>query len=477
MIQSQVLAWIRCYNLVPTNSLVVAACSGGPDSLALVDLLQALQTELDFTLQVAHLDHGLRGEAALADAAFVREFSAKRGLPFHCAHIDVAAETARCGGSIEETGRRLRYEYLREVARQNGAAVIATGHHRDDQAETVLLNFLRGSGPLGMSGMRPRQGDLIRPLLCLTRAQIENWCRQRGLSPRTDSSNHDVEFRRNSIRHELLPLLRERYNPSLVETLCRSAEVFAADHHFIQSNAENVFQKIVRVRPNGLAMDAEPFAALPTALQRELIRCMVENLQGHIRGLEFLQIERVRELFLHAAGTRSLDLSGGLRAERSYRKLFLGYNECKTWRPEKNGKERIVLNYPGETWVAALGWRVQCRLVDDFPPEFSTLPVTQALFDPAALHPPLWIRTRQPGDRIHLLGSSGAKKLKELLIDQKIPAAKRDEIPLIGDEKGILWAVGLRRANRAKISRVTKPYLMIEVSDFAETENNRHRHL
>ena len=461
MIRTRVFAWIRHHGLVPAGSSVVAACSGGPDSLALVDLMQGLQEELKFDLQVAHLDHGLRGEEALRDAAFVRDFCAERRLPFHQGRADVAAEVARSGGSIEETGRRLRYEYLRQVAHHAGGALIATGHHRDDQAETVLLNLLRGSGARGLGGMRPRQGDIIRPLLCLTRAEVETWCRERNLSPHTDSSNGDINYRRNRIRHELLPLLRDHYNPSMVDTLCRTADVFADEHQFIHAYAEKIFAELVQATDEGVHMESERFALLPAALQREIVRCMVEKLQGHVRGLGFLQVERIRELFLHSAGTHGLDLPGGLRAGRSYRELSI---TVKTPRRFSVWAGSADLQCPGETKVLPLDLTVHCRLVDGGPKlDFSGLMGNQAVFDRTAIRPPLWVRSRRPGDRIQTLGSTGGRKLKELFIDLKIPLEKRDQIPLIGDEEGILWVVGCRRSDRAKVSGDMKSYIMIAV--------------
>lgn len=460
MILTRVLEWVRQHGLVPAGSRVVAACSGGPDSLALVDLMQELQAELQFDLQVAHLDHGLRGEESLRDAAFVRDFCAKRRLPFYHGRVDVAAEVAKFGGSIEDTGRRLRYLYLRQVARQVGGALIATGHHRDDQAETVLLNLLRGSGTRGLGGMRPKQADVIRPLLCLSRAELESWCRLRNLSPQLDSSNLDTDFKRNRIRHELLPMLRERYNPSIVDTLCRTAGVLADEYEFVHAYAEEIYPDLVQTSLDGEQADSDRFAALPIALQRELIRCMVEKIQGHVRGCGFVQVERIRELFLHATGTHYLDLPAGLRAGRSYRKLSITAIAPQVSQP---WQDCIELQCPGETAVQPLHQVVQCKLIDGPAPDFSGLAANVALFDPAALRLPLWLRCRRPGDRIRVLGSDGGKKIKDLLIDLKVPLAQRDAIPLIGDAEGVLWVVGYRRSDRGKVSGSMKSYIRVEV--------------
>lgn len=464
MIQAVVLAWIRRHDLVPPGSCIVAACSGGPDSLALVDLLHNLREELDFDLQVAHVDHGLRGEESEEDADFVRAFCLARDLPFHCCSVDVASEVAKKGGSIEEVGRRLRYDYLRKIAQQEGGAFIATGHHRDDQAETVLLNILRGSGARGLGGMRPQQGDVIHPLLCLTRSEIEEWCRGRNLHPRLDSSNMETCFRRNRIRHELLPILARNYNPSIVDTLSRTAEILADDHQFIYTHVETMYPEVVQNDANGIRMDSKRFAALDPAVQRELIRYIVQKLQGHIRGFSFLQVELIRELFLSASGNRSLDLPMGLKAIRSYGVLKLVDNL-----PEKsmcwNGC--VALEFPGETVVPALACKIRCYIVNGPMPDFHATPGNQAFFDQSAVHPPLRVRCRRPGDRMRALGSPGERKLKDLFIDLKIPAVKRDQIPLIEDKEGILWAVGYRRSDRAKLTGDMNPYIKITVESLA----------
>ena len=464
MTRNRVLDWMRCHRLAPAGCRIVAACSGGPDSLALVDLLEDLKLELDITVHVAHFDHGLRGAASLDDANFVRDFCRARELPFHLGGADVAALAAKDGGSVEETGRNLRYEYLQQVAGAVGGALIATGHHRDDQAETVLLNFLRGSGVQGLRGMRPRRGALIRPLLCLSRGEVELWCRQRNLTPRTDASNFDVRYRRNRIRHELLPLLAAGYNPAIADTLARMAEVFAAEHEFVHTYVQTIFSELVREDAAGLSLDLSKFERLPAAVQRELIRCMNEQLRGPANGFGFAHVELVRELFLQSPGTRVLDLPGRVRASRSYRELRL-----ERWsdpQPSVLPATVVCLEF-GVTELPALQLKVDCRLVEGQAPDFAGIADNQALFDPAALRFPLWLRFRRPGDRFQPLGSSGSRKLKELLIDLKIPAAKRDRVPLIGDAEGILWVVGYRRSERGKVAAGAKSWVRIEVEPFS----------
>ena len=467
MIRTRVLEWIKRHALLPETGRIVAACSGGPDSLALVDLLDGMREELNFNLHVAHLDHGLRGEESKQDAIFVRDFCMRRGLKYFGGWVDVAAEVKARGGSVEETGRRLRYEYLRQVARQLGGAFIATGHHQDDQAETVLLNLLWGSGAKGLGGMRPRLGDVIRPLLCLTRKEIELWCSRQNLLPRIDSSNIDNNFRRNRVRHELMPLLRSDYNFALTETLCRTAEILTDEHDFICACAENILPKLAKEDAAGFRLDFSIFTELPAALQRVAIRRLLEKLQGDVRGLGLLHVEKIRELFLSGEGTKQLDMAGGLKAERCYRDLYIGLRKGVK---KRSLPERAELQCPGETRLTTRGLLVRCTAGDEQARTLPAMNANRAIFDQALINFPLQLRCRLPGDRFYPLGAPGERKLKELLIDLKVPVDQRDQIPLIFDSQGILWVVGYRRSERARMSNETKSYIIIEVMPLMEGE-------
>ncbi len=460
MIRNKVLEWIKQKALLPKNGRIVAACSGGPDSLALVDLLHELQDELHIHLCVAHLDHGLRGEASEQDAEFVRNFCVQRGLDCFSGKMDVADAARRCGGSLEETGRRLRYEYLRKVAREIGGAFIATGHHRDDQAETVLLNIIRGSGARGLGGIRPRQNDIIRPLLCLNREEIHQWCQKRDLHPRFDASNDNTDFRRNRIRHELIPLLCRQYNPALVDTLCRTADVLQAEHEFIQEHANQLLSEMVEESAEGFRLKSKEFLSLAAAVQRAIIRSLLEKLQGDVLGIGFVHVEQIRELFAKSRGTKYLNLPGRIVARQCYQDLYIGQ------RAEKESPfvpECVELQCPGETRLPALGLLVRCT-VDVGPlPSLTEMTPMRAVFDRAFVKMPLKLRCRRPGDRFRALGAPGEKKLKKLLIDLKVPVEKRSRILLICDEDGILLVGGCCRSERAKVSNTTKSYIIIEV--------------
>ena len=460
MIRAKVREWVERHALLPQGGHIVAACSGGPDSLALVDLLDGFRREMEFTLFVAHLDHGLRGEASRQDADFVCAFCAERHLPFFGGAVDVSAEVLAGGGSVEEVARRLRYDYLRQVAAEVGGAVIATGHHRDDQAETVLMNLIRGSGGRGLGAMRPRQGDVIRPLLCLTRSDIEDYCEEQGLRPRIDSSNGQLKFRRNRIRHELAPLLRREYNPGLTETLCRTADILSDEQNFMRSYVEQLLPELAKWVENGYCLEATTFASLHVAVQRELLLRLLDKKKGSLRGITFTHVEQIRELFLQERGSYRIDLPGGLQARKSYQRLFLG--EALSSPEQKGFANPVFLPCPGDMRLPELGLTLRCAVHAEEAPAMDELGADKVAFDVAALNPPLFVRGRQPGDQFRPLGAPGGRKLKKLFIDLKIPREQRDTVPLVCDGAGILWVMGRRRSERGRITETTTSYITIE---------------
>ena len=472
MIRSRVREWAERHALLPQGSNIVAACSGGPDSLALVDLLDGLRQDLHFNLFIAHFDHGLRGEDSTRDADFVRQFCESRKLPFRSGGADVKGEVRRGGGSIEEVSRLLRYRFLYQTAAEIGEALIATGHHRDDQAETVLLNLLRGSGERGLRAMRPRQGGIVRPLLCVTRAEIEIYCCSRNLQPRTDATNSNIDFKRNRVRHELIPLLRQQYNPALTETLCRTAEILADDHEFLGSYVERLASQCA-VRENaGYRFNADVFSQLHVAVQRELLLILLEKVRGTLKGISFSHVEQLRQLFQQDRGAHRIDLPGHLQARKSYKDCFIerrtASESVEACCPRGLALD-VELACPGETTVAEFRSDFRCSVHSGDLLQTGDLGTDKAAFDLAALQLPLTLRGRRPGDLFQPMGAPGARKLKKLLIDLKVPVEERDAVPILCDATGIVWVVGWRRAQRGKILPGTQNYILIERVKFASS--------
>ena len=441
--------WIGRYGIPAAGDRVLAACSGGADSLALVHALHTLRDEYGFSLAVAHVNHLLRGAESDADAVFVREFAAALGLPFYHTEVDAAGFAAAEGRSLEEAARVLRYRFLRETAAKLGGALIATGHHRGDQAETVLLNLFRGAGGAGLGGMKPAAGGVIRPLLALEREEIEAYCRANKLTPRTDSSNFSTEFLRNYLRLELMPKLAAVFNANIARALCRTAELVGDEHDFVAAAALAAWPDVVTGEGEGLAVDCRALGVLHVALRRELLRQAVAKNRGDLRGISFFHVEKLLELAVSGTTGNAVELPGGLTVRREYGRLVFAAAPLSV---PSIGPPGMALAVPGTTPLPALGITVTARLSAERPAGDGP---HRAVFAWEELTPPIRVRTRQAGDRFR----PGGKKVKEFLIDAKVPRYQRDSIPVFTDGQGIIWLGGVRQSKRGRPGRPTGTYL------------------
>lgn len=443
------------HNLLARGDKVIAACSGGPDSLALLHILMHFRQEYDLTIIVAHLNHMFRSEAQ-SEAEFVRHTAQSMGLVFEGTAIDVPRFIAETGRSAADGARAVRYQFLHEVASRHGASRIATGHHSDDQAETVLLHLLRGAGGAGLSGMKPANGAVIRPLLAVSRSQIEAYCRQYNLTPVQDMSNYQTDYLRNKIRLELIPYLQENYNPAIRHSLCRTAQIVGDEHEAVAAAARQTYPSIAADTDNGLEISTLCLAQLPVALQREVIRIAIEKKQGHVRGIKFLHVEKLIDTALRCPVGTAIVLPGRLTAVKGYKTLILSRTVEQP--PDRPTADAVQLSVPGVTvWN---GWKISACLRTGFS---TGADAHRAVFDFDAIKAPLMVRSRQKGDRFQPDGLKGSKKLKEFFIDQKIPRNQRDMIPLICDRRGILWVAGYRRGEGAKVTVDTSRVLLIHI--------------
>lgn len=455
---SAVRAFIERHGQPAAGSAVLAACSGGPDSLALVHALYRLREEYGYRLAVGHVNHLLRGAESDADAAFVGEFAAGLGLPFYHTAVEAAAYAARAGRNLQDAGRALRYGWLRRTAAELGGAVIATGHHRGDQAETVLLNLFRGAGSAGLAGMKPAAGGVIRPLLAVDRGDIDAYCREQGLTPRLDSSNLKTDYQRNFLRLELMPRLEEAFNANMAATLSRTAEIVGDEHDYVAGAARALWPQVVREEGAALAVDCAALSGLHTAVRREIVRQALEKKRGDLRGIGFFHVEKLLMMADSGMTGNALELPGGLTARREYGYLLLTAAERPADGITAPGVPLVV---PGATEVAALGVTVTARLTAERPADAGP---DSAVFAWDELAPPLFVRTRQDGDRFRPAGMTGGKKLKEYLIDAKVPRRLRDRVPVVADSRGIVWLAGLRQAQRGRPGADTKHFLQLIIA-------------
>lgn len=301
---------------------IVVGLSGGADSVALIDALASLRRRRGFRVVAAHLDHSLR-EGSADDAAFCHSLCESLGVPMRGGTARVRERASREKGGLEQAARRERYSFLRRVRDDEGAALVAVAHTLDDQAETLLLRLLRGAGATGLGGMRPRSGDLVRPLLQVTRAQVLEHLRSRGLPWREDPSNADPAHRRNRVRHELLPYLEQRFNPRVREALARTAGLLADEASYMQAQAAALSAETVRREGDVLVLDRRALARAPIALARAALRQALRE-AGGLRGLGQGHVERLLRLAGSPAPSgRTLPLPGGRQVRFTHRELRL----------------------------------------------------------------------------------------------------------------------------------------------------------
>jgi tRNA(Ile)-lysidine synthase len=421
------------------------ACSGGPDSVALLEALSELAPSLGIGLGVVHLNHRLRGGASDADEAFVRELAKKRGLDAHVENLDVAELAESEGRNLEEAGRLARYAWFGRLLDEGIFDRIATGHTRSDQAETVLFRLLRGTGPEGLSAIRPvREPGVIRPLLGVERAEVEAFLAERGVAYRVDESNADPRFARNRIRRDLIPLLERDWNPRTPQALARLAEQAAEDADYWRARLEECEARLLRAAAGGIVFSADQVCSLEPALRRRVLRRALERVGGKGR-YDYQHLEAVRRLLERPAGGARLSLPG-LTAERSCRKvrLIAADEPSVTLRSESETLE------PPDERTAPDG-RTRIR-IEIRPQHGGHGSYTKANWDPidwSKAPKPLVLRRWRPGDRVAVGPSSAPRKLSDLLQAADVAAWDREGWPVLApkasgsaSECRIVWARG-----------------------------------
>lgn len=436
---------------VKAGDNIVVAVSGGVDSLVLLDLLRSIAGEIGVNIVVCHVDHQMRTESA-QDAKYVSDLCERWKIRCHTERVDVWARVQRTGESPEEAARNLRYEVLGRLSQELGGVKIVLAHHQDDQAETVLLHLLRGTGLRGLGGMRLFQKNLLRPLLPFKKRELEEYAAIHGLIPCEDVTNYDTKYLRNRIRHRLLPEL-ESYQPQIRRMLCRLATVAQEDEDYLEMAADSYWKQIVVLSDGRCEVKRAAFCDIPMAMQRRIVRRAVETVLGCEGGLSFVHSERLRLMIAegHVGAVCPLKEKGILRCD--YEKAIFS---CQPDMPCERLVPRQLLI--GETQILdEVGIRIWADIKEVPDPQY------EVWFDAEKVSFPLHIRSRHAGDVIATRGKRGKKKLKKELIDCKIAVLERDKIPLVCDaDDTILWVVGVRTANVAQVNSDTKQYLCLK---------------
>ncbi len=488
----EILAAIRRaiakHELIERGSTVVVGVSGGADSVCLLHALKTLAPDYDLALHVAHLDHQLRGDDARADADFVRDLAQRWDLPYSIDSRDVTAYARDHKLSIEEAARQVRYGFLLEVAVANQSETIAVAHHADDQTESVLMHFLRGSGLAGLRGMLAKTKmlevgrwkleagakdvELIRPLLDVPRADIEAYCAQHALPFRTDATNADTTYFRNRLRHELLPLL-DTYNPNLRSILRHTADVVQADYELLEAHRNFAWDMtILDETATALTFSLSAWREQPIGTQRALLRRAIQQLRSSLRDINFVHIEDAIELLARATTGDQATLPQNLILEISYDTFTIAPRDQLTvpdWPQLPEGLSALSVSVPGLTPLPESPWMLKIQLLpaDDSPlrqvagRSSSESDGFTAYLDADQLIEPLSLRPRQSADRFQPYGQPSPQRLKDWLISVKVPRLVRDRLPLLVTGERIAWVPGVRVGQPFSVTAQTKNVLKL----------------
>ena len=470
---------------------VVIGVSGGPDSTALLHALAGLREEWRLSLVACHLNHGFRGAEAEDDAAYVQALCARLGVECRVENVDVPGLARRRHLSAQQAARDARHGFLRRVAREAGTERIALAHTRDDRAETVLLNVLRGSGLDGVAGFAPITLPLVRPLYDTSRAQVNAYCALHDLQPRQDSSNLKTAYRRNRVRLDLLPLLRQDYNPHVDDALLRLADLAREDDALLQTLADDTLNALLARRPqnspDSLQLPAHALNALPLALRRRILRLAIARVRGHLQDVDFNAVNSLlaacesrrdyEAILPFADNTRGTDTApDGVSVVLRCRNANI--EVCRVAASASPLPWSVPLNVPGRTDVAGAGvtiWGAFCRLADlpstvqqwrdtkTFNQEGKSADQSGVqsnsvlyLWARRDIDLPLIVRAWLPGDRMRPRGLNGTKKVQDIFTDAKTPRNQRASIPVIVEAgaKGRIMAIGNLRADETALCAI-----------------------
>lgn len=452
---------IEKHNLINTGDHVVVGVSGGPDSVCLLHVLFMMKDELQIQLSVVHVNHMLRGQDADNDEKYVKNLCENLNIPCFVYKTDVKKISKSLGLSDEEAGRKVRYDAYFEVLEKIGAHKIAVAQNMNDQAETLLFRLARGSGLDGLSGMEyVRNQIIIRPLLDITRDEIEDYCRQFNLNPRIDKTNYESLYTRNKIRLELIPYLKQNLNQNIIYNLWKTADILKEDKNFIYTVVYDVYEKCVSSSGGKVFINKRDLAKQHNAIKKRILLKAAISL-GVQKDIGTVHLNNILKLIEDDKTSAGIDLPYNLRVEIDYENIILTRGADET--PIKMfsydmewGKYIYIKEIEAFISAEIIGSDGEFEIIKDDYIKF---------FDFDKIRNPLKIRNRKSGDVFSPLGMEGSKKLKEFFIDEKIPKDLRGKIPLVCCGPDVLWVIGYRISEKYKIDKTTKKILKLEFKE------------
>lgn len=431
--------------LLDKNDTVLAAVSGGPDSLLMLRALADLRAKYNLTLTVIHINHRLRGETADREAAYVAEICALWQIPCRIVQRDVAEYAITHHLSEEAAGHEVRYQVFREEMARLNADKLALGHHLNDRAESVLMHILKGCSPAGLVVLQAKQEKIIRPLLDFPKEEILNLCAAENIPYCTDSTNFETICLRNQLRLELLPYLRLKYNPEIDQALVRLSALAADDEDYFNKETDKSLHECAQISNDKAEIMLEIWCKYHIAIKRRILQSVWQKISG-AQKLSYAQIEQILKLAEENCGEKKLALSGGWQIVKHYDKLFMQ----KVQKPNDEDYDYLWRWHDADLTLPT--GVLRCTVVDTMSTDANFY---QAFVDADKLSVTLGVRNRRAGDRMRPLGT-GEKKLKDILIDKKIPLSLRDRLPLVISEGKIVWMAGIAVSEEFKVTAETK---------------------
>ena len=461
--ESKVLNFIQRNNLAVPGDRIVVGFSGGADSTALLTALWGLRDILKISIVAVHVEHGIR-EDSMKDAEFAENFCLKRNIEFVLVRENVPEIARQRHLSEEEAGREVRYETFERIRKEKFGTRIAVAHHENDVAETLLFNLVRGTSLRGGASIRPLRGNVIRPLLCVNRQEIEGYLEGKGLTYCTDSTNLENIHHRNIIRNKVIPLLEKELNPRATEHLARAAADFRIADEFIREMTDRTFEQLVKDENGSLTFGAGEIMEQPELIRRNLVLKCIGQMCGSVKDISFAHINAVLGLAGSDAGCKSVDLPYNLAALRAYDRIrIINKENEKEFVPEVIPLPEDILET--EIEIPVLGKAV----IRVFPyDEHENIPTDTYTkwFDYDRIQSAVF-RTRQPSDVIciELGGEKRSKMLSKYMTDEKIPAFDRDRMYILADDEQVIWIPGYRISAAYKVSNSTRNVLAISIKD------------
>ena len=459
----KVLSYIEEHHMFEENEKVVAGISGGADSVCLLFILLELRKRMNIDIVAVHVNHMIRGEAADNDERYTERLCEKYNVKCIVWKEDVPALAAKMKQSEEEAGRDVRRKAFAKVLKQENAHKIAMAHHENDNAETFIMHLIRGAGLNGLSGIWPVNGNIVRPLLCVSRQEIEDYLTEKGVSWCNDLTNDEDDYTRNRIRHQVIPLLENESGGSAVDHINSAMDHIRSAVDFIQYETDKAYEKCVIKNKNGdIQINEENLFTCHEAIIGNVIKKAVYEAAKRKKDIGSVHFEDVKKLFGRQSG-KMCNLPYGLTAVRNYDGVLI---KKAAYKKEVKGIEEQVINIPGDTYIKDKDITIKTRIIElDKAPLVCDIPqkTYTKWFDYDIIKCTPVIRSRMTGDAIIVNNNGGSKKIKSYFIDEKVPADKRDDIPLVADGSDILWIIGYRMSTRYQVTDETRRILEIIV--------------